>query len=294
MSNSWLRLWHDMPTDPKWRTIARVSGQPISLVQSVFLHLLVDASRNVTRGHVTVTNEDLASALDVTDDAISSVIDAMQGRVLDGDQLTGWDARQPKREDLGSAETGAKSGAQRKREQRDRERELQQTKQENKEDTQCHEVSRNVTLDKDKDKDKEDKPLPDKSGVPANFEQLWKAYPKKVGKAETLKAWKAMKINGEFPQILEALERQKLSKKWKEGFVLDPIRWVKGRRWEDVVEVEPDFLSLLSDESTPIDCGNGWKDSASGITVKGRSLGIEQQPGEPFPMFKIRVIEASL
>ncbi|ENT9428360.1 hypothetical protein QSD88_RS19685, partial [Escherichia coli] len=24
MANAWLRLWHDMPNDPKWRTIARV------------------------------------------------------------------------------------------------------------------------------------------------------------------------------------------------------------------------------------------------------------------------------
>lgn len=114
MSNSWLRLWHDMPNDPKWRTIARVSGQPVALVQAVYLHLLVDASRNVTRGHVTVTTEDLASALDVTDEQIVNVIDAMQGRVLDGDALTGWDNRQPKREDAGNPERGAKSAAQRK------------------------------------------------------------------------------------------------------------------------------------------------------------------------------------
>ena len=26
MANAWLRLWHDMPNDPKWRTIARVTG----------------------------------------------------------------------------------------------------------------------------------------------------------------------------------------------------------------------------------------------------------------------------
>lgn len=120
MSNQWLRLWHDMPTDPKWRTIARVSGQSIALVQAVYLHLLVDASRNVTRGHATVTAEDLASALDVTDEQIESVMAAMQGRVIDGQAITGWDRRQPKREDAGSPESGAKSAAQRKREQRAR------------------------------------------------------------------------------------------------------------------------------------------------------------------------------
>lgn len=116
----WLRLWHDMPNDPKWRTIARVSAQPIALVQAMYVHLLVDASRNVTRGHVTVTKEDIASALDVTDEQVEAVFLAMQGRVLEGDKLSGWEGRQPKREDAGNPESGAKSAAQRKREQRER------------------------------------------------------------------------------------------------------------------------------------------------------------------------------
>lgn len=97
MANQWLRLWHDMPNDPKWRTIARISGQPIALVQAVYVHLLVSGSQNVTRGHADVTNEDLASHFDVTECDIDAVINAMQGRVLDGTYLTGWERRQPKR-----------------------------------------------------------------------------------------------------------------------------------------------------------------------------------------------------
>jgi hypothetical protein len=147
MANQWLRLWHDMPTDPKWRTIARVSAQPIALVQAVYLHLMVDASRNVTRGHVTVTLEDLASALDVTDEQISAVLAAMQGRVIDGDLLTGWETRNPKREDSGDAETGALSAAERKRNQRQRDRESRGI-------TSGHDGSREVTPDKEEDKDK--------------------------------------------------------------------------------------------------------------------------------------------
>jgi hypothetical protein len=147
----WLRLWHDMPNDPKWRTIARMAGKPISLVLSVYVHLLVDASRNVTRGHVDVTLEDLASALDVTEDDIRAVMDAMQGRVIDGGVLSGWDRRQPKREDAGNPETGAKSAAQRKREQRERASDKDKN-------TQCHDESQNVTQCHDREeKRREDK-----------------------------------------------------------------------------------------------------------------------------------------
>lgn len=50
MANSWFRLWHDMPTDPKFRTIARASKQPLALVIAVYLHVLVDASNANERG----------------------------------------------------------------------------------------------------------------------------------------------------------------------------------------------------------------------------------------------------
>ncbi|HFH2672527.1 phage replisome organizer [Escherichia coli] len=153
MANAWLRLWHDMPNDPKWRTIARVSGQPIATVMAVYIHLLVSASRNVTRGHIDVTTEDLASALDVTEEVIDSIFQTMQGRVLDGDLITGWEKRQVLKEDNGNISQTAKSPAERKRAQRERERKREQN-------GDCHGASRNVThmsrrvtTDKDTDKD---------------------------------------------------------------------------------------------------------------------------------------------
>ena len=129
MANAWLRLWHDMPNDPKWRTIARVSGQPIATVMAVYIHLLVSASRNVTRGHIEVTTEDLASALDVTEEVIDSILQTMQGRVLDGDLITGWEKRQVLKEDNGNISQTAKSPAERKRAQRERERKREQEDQ---------------------------------------------------------------------------------------------------------------------------------------------------------------------
>lgn len=152
MANEWLRLWHDMPNDPKWRTIAKASGQPISAVIAVYVHMLVDASRNVTRGHVDVTDEDLASALDLEEAQVKAIRDAMDGRVSEGSHLLGWGKRQPKREENYGSEGGPKSPAQRKREQRERDRQGMELH----DVTQSHDKSHKVTLDKDKDKDKEE------------------------------------------------------------------------------------------------------------------------------------------
>jgi hypothetical protein len=90
-----------MPTDPKWRVIARKSGQPLACVIAVFNMMMVAASQNtVERGTLEAwDDEDVGAALDMEADAIRSIRDAMQGKVLDGFRLAGWERRQPKRED---------------------------------------------------------------------------------------------------------------------------------------------------------------------------------------------------
>ncbi|WP_330983636.1 MULTISPECIES: hypothetical protein [Enterobacterales] len=201
MANTWLRLWHDMPNDPKWRTISRISGQPVSLVQATYIHILVSASQNVTRGHTDVTNEDLASALDVTEDDISSVIGAMQGRVLDGSYVSGWDKRQVKREESYSPENPAMTAAERKRKQRERERNRNGV-------TNGHDESRDVTPDKDKDKDK------DKDLKTNMFESAWSAYPKRSGsnpKNRAQESWNARLKEGVLPEtMIQGTERYRL------------------------------------------------------------------------------------
>lgn len=112
---SWVRLWHDMPTDPKFRTIARAAKQPLPVVIAVFTLMLTDASANATeRGRTTATDEDIASAFDLEDDAVKVIRAAMQGRVLDGDRLAGWEGRQPKREDESAARAKAWRGEQKR------------------------------------------------------------------------------------------------------------------------------------------------------------------------------------
>ena len=101
----WVRLWCDMPLDPKWRVIARRSGRSISEVIAVYVHMLANAGANASeRGSVrNWSDEDVAAALDVETNVVTAIREAMQGKTLDGDKLTGWEKRQPNRED-GSAE----------------------------------------------------------------------------------------------------------------------------------------------------------------------------------------------
>jgi hypothetical protein len=121
MSNDWLRLWHDMPNDPKWRTIARVSGKPIPSVLAVYVHMLVCASNATERGRTHGwCDEDVANALDLTTDDVIAIRESMQGRVLENDYLKGWEKRQPKREDGGADR--AKAWREKKKEEEERER----------------------------------------------------------------------------------------------------------------------------------------------------------------------------
>lgn len=101
----WVRLWNDMPTDPKWRVVAKRSGRPLTEVLSVFAVMLTNAGANATeRGTLdSWSDEDVAAALDMEPAHVTAIREAMQGKTLDGDKLTGWEKRQPNRED-GSAE----------------------------------------------------------------------------------------------------------------------------------------------------------------------------------------------
>lgn len=166
MANQWLRLWHDMPTDPKWRTIAKVSKQRIGDVMAVYLHMLVTASNATERGRTqSFSCEDVASAIDLETADVAAIVDAMQGRVLEGDRVSGWEKRQAARED-GSAE--------RAKAWREEQKALKQTQQNEAERIRTQ-TERDRTTDKDKSREEKNKEkgtpgvpgVDDESGKPA-------------------------------------------------------------------------------------------------------------------------------
>ncbi len=139
MAESWVRLWAGMTTDPKFRVVARKSGRPLMEVLAVFTHLLLLANEAEERGNVDDEDVELiAAALDADEDHINAILDAMQGRVIDGGRLSGWDKRQPVREDSGNEKTGALSGTERVRRYREKQRDETQCNATKRDETQCN------------------------------------------------------------------------------------------------------------------------------------------------------------
>lgn len=76
--------------------------------------------------------------------------------------------------------------------------------------------------------------------VDEGFEVFWKAYPKKKGKKDALKAFKKLKPTQDMlDQMLAAIEQQKKSEQWQREhgqYIPYPAKWLKHGQWEDEVE----------------------------------------------------------
>lgn len=95
----WLRWYNGTATDPKWRVIAKRAGVPLHMVLAVWPFVLENANEGRERGVLDHFDcEDVAAALDLAPAQVAAILEAMQGKVLDGDRLSGWEKRNPKRE----------------------------------------------------------------------------------------------------------------------------------------------------------------------------------------------------
>ena len=108
-----------------------------------------------------------------------------------------------------------------------------------------------IDLDKDKDKDKDDISPPiippqgddtgDDPSVDDLFARFWKSYPRKVGKANAIKAFSKLKPTAELVDtMIAAIELQCKSDQWRRDngqYIPHPTTWLNGRRWED--EISP-------------------------------------------------------
>ncbi|WP_298725759.1 DnaA N-terminal domain-containing protein [uncultured Ferrovibrio sp.] len=151
----WFRWHHGTVTDPKWRVVAKRAGVTLRDVIAVWAAMLECASQAENRGYLVGWNaEDVAAGLDMEPEQVKAIYDAMQGKTLEGDRLTNWEKRQPKREDNTAAE--------RKRRQREREKEAVDRT----DVTHGHGTSRDVTTDKNRGDENREESTSLRDGAP--------------------------------------------------------------------------------------------------------------------------------
>ncbi len=87
----------------------------------------------------------------------------------------------------------------------------------------------------------------------AFFDAFWEAYPKKNAKAAAQKVFNKLKVDDNLLSLmLNALEKQKLSKQWQDKqFIPHASTWLNQRRWEDETE-EPEKVKI-------VDFGGGFQ-----------------------------------
>ena len=116
-----------------------------------------------------------------------------------------------------------------------------------------------------------------------DFDLFWKVYPKKLDKGSARKAWmETAYLRPHIDKLVKAIENAKESEQWKEQrgkYIPYPATWLRGERWDDVYEIEV--------------AGMPWHATATGITEKGRQLGVIQNIGEHFQDFRHRVLKAA-
>lgn len=195
----WFRWYAGTVTDPKWRVVSRRSGQPLHVVLAVWAAVLENANQAEHRGTLeSFDPEDVGAALDLEGSQVQAVLDAMQGKVLDGESLSGWEGRQPKRE----REDSSTERVRRFREKKKQERHV----------TPCNAL----------EEKRGEPPLSIVSPPPGQraadaaesdpgFEMAWAAYPSRAGdnpKRRALKAWRARLAAGvPVPDLVAGVQR---------------------------------------------------------------------------------------
>lgn len=73
-----------------------------------------------------------------------------------------------------------------------------------------------------------------------DFEKLWTAYPRKIGKTAAKKAFNRIK-GVPVEKMLSAIANQKQSEPWQKDngqFIPHPTTWLNQGRWDDVTQIE--------------------------------------------------------
>ena len=110
---------------------------------------------------------------------------------------------------------------------------------------------------------------------PAGFDEFYDIYPKKVGKQDAIKAWRALKADDTLIHAIIADVNRRINGEWKgadKHFIPHPATYIRGRRWEDETQI-----------NERIEVSKDWHNPALNYTQ--RDYGDTQHPERVYMTF---------
>lgn len=300
-SMPWLRWYQGTAFDPKFRVVARKSGQRVGDVVAVWAFLLEQAGGAADRGHPgAVDFETIDEALGMDEGAARAIYAAMVDRdLVDADgRIMSWDKRQPKRE------REDPTAGERKRKERGRKGkgpdspddgpngggvtdDAPPSHADGDDVTPCHATSRHVTPRGEERREEITPPSPPPGGgVGVGFADVWTEYPRKTGEEPARREWARLSPDADTArEIIAAVRLQALTPQWqREGgrYVPELQHWLRDARWRDVAPAPAE-----DDDGEP-----WWDGPATGVRAKGREIGEGDwdEMAEQWPVYRARVL----
>jgi hypothetical protein len=160
----WFRWHHGSVNDPKFGLVAKKAGARVGDVIAVWALVLEQASASTERGTFSAIDHEATDFLLGADEGTTErILEAMQARsLIDGDRVTRWEDRQPKRERVDT------TAAERKRAQRERDSERDTDSHGSNADvTPSHATSHQVTPREEESREEhKNPPIPPAGGQP--------------------------------------------------------------------------------------------------------------------------------
>lgn len=229
---------------------------------SVFTFMLCNASESSNRGTLERwSDEAIASALGLKESDVFEIRKAMQNRVLDGDLLTRWDDRQPKRED---------DSRDRVRAFRERQSEKINQSQEQETETEnidCNAMKRSVTQRNTRGE------VLKALSLSLSLSKNWEPS------ADDIAFCKA-----ERPDLDPVVMGKNFRDHWVAQNAEKPDWSAVWRIW-----IRNEKSKKVTAKSSP----KPWFETVSGVKKRGSELGIAIQKDEPFDRYKRRVYKAA-
>lgn len=243
----WLKQKESFFTDPKIKKLRKIAGGDTYTIiyQKIMLLSISDGGIIKFEGIEKTLHEELALKLDEEEDNVQVTLNFMQSQGLIEDleddsflmpnvpTLIGSESdsadrvrkfREKKALQCNSKET--KSNTENKREERREQENKREDIKTNKKEIVCTEPKIEII---------DTNPRP--NGNLSGFDIFWGVYPVKESPGTSRMAfYKALKKTS-METILEAIEAQKHTKKWKDGFIPHPTKWLDGECWANEVHI---------------------------------------------------------